>query len=468
MKLKNRANRGITLVALVITIIILLILTGITISTLTNSGLFVKARQAQDVYRNAQNNENTILKEYEEWIANSGNLPENTADTKAGTLVKTPDKWYIQTPDIVETSDGTIVEKGKKTSNVYAISDGQANTIPVPYGFYYVGGTSSTGVVISDDSRDKDKYAGQIDVGDGVVYNLETGIPKAENELTEEEKKKVIFGNQFVWIPITEGEYKKTNWGSTYKDATWETKTHSSEFGQIRKYEGFYVGRYEAGTSNITLTTNVDFSSKNPATNWHNNNFSIRDGLNNTASGKITSKAGEIPYYFTDYFTALELSNNMYKTECVQSGLMTGTMWDVMMNFIAGEEKTIVTTNKDWGNYQGGNNNINIKYTEGKGRYATINSDNGTMTSAFTKSDAGYHFGIRTTASTEDVKKKNLYDVAGNLWEWTQESAYVNTSECYMLRSGSLTNNSPACYRHYYAADLTGTSVGFRPVLYIQ
>ena len=42
--------------------------------------------------------------------------------------------------------------------------------------------------------------------------------------------------------------------------------------------------------------------------------------------GKITSKAGEIPYYHTDYYTAVKLSNNMYKTKYVQSGLVTGTM----------------------------------------------------------------------------------------------------------------------------------------------
>ena len=64
--------RGITLIALVITIIILLILAGITIVSLTNSGLFEKARQAESKYKESQNQENAILEEYENLINNYG------------------------------------------------------------------------------------------------------------------------------------------------------------------------------------------------------------------------------------------------------------------------------------------------------------------------------------------------------------------------------------------------------------
>ena len=41
-----------------------------------------------------------------------------------------------------------------------------------------------------------------------------------------------------------------------------------------------------------------------------------------------------------------------------------------------------------------------------------------------TNADGTRHYGILTTASTEDVKKCNIYDMAGNLWEWTEEIAY--------------------------------------------
>lgn len=61
-------NRGITLVALVITIIILLILAGISIATLTGSGLFEKARLAEQESKNAQEKEDATLGDYENKI----------------------------------------------------------------------------------------------------------------------------------------------------------------------------------------------------------------------------------------------------------------------------------------------------------------------------------------------------------------------------------------------------------------
>ena len=66
--LKKHKEKGITLVALVITIIILLILAGISIQTLTQTGLFENAKQAKNATENAQNAENTILSSYEKEV----------------------------------------------------------------------------------------------------------------------------------------------------------------------------------------------------------------------------------------------------------------------------------------------------------------------------------------------------------------------------------------------------------------
>ena len=62
-------NKGITLIALVITIIILLLLTGVTISILIQNGLFNNARQAKNAAEDAQNKEEGKVNEYEEIIA---------------------------------------------------------------------------------------------------------------------------------------------------------------------------------------------------------------------------------------------------------------------------------------------------------------------------------------------------------------------------------------------------------------
>lgn len=65
-----KSNKGITLVALVITIIILLILAGISIATLSDSGLFTKTQEAKDKYDTSEKEENLTLKNYEEWVGN--------------------------------------------------------------------------------------------------------------------------------------------------------------------------------------------------------------------------------------------------------------------------------------------------------------------------------------------------------------------------------------------------------------
>ena len=72
----HNKNKGITLVALVITIIILLILAGVAISALTQTGLFDNAKQAKNATENAQNKEEGILNEYEKEIAGYGNGEE--------------------------------------------------------------------------------------------------------------------------------------------------------------------------------------------------------------------------------------------------------------------------------------------------------------------------------------------------------------------------------------------------------
>ena len=66
----KKETNGITLVALVVTIIILLILAGVAITALTQTGLFENAKQAKNVMENAQENENFILGDYENTINN--------------------------------------------------------------------------------------------------------------------------------------------------------------------------------------------------------------------------------------------------------------------------------------------------------------------------------------------------------------------------------------------------------------
>ena len=320
--MKEKSIKGITLVALVITIVVLLILAGISIQAITNTGLFSNAKRAteESKYANAAEKvalavntsydstgkiNDEYLKEnvnkieglskkvdtviydlkiivdgFEFTISESGKitgekkevatLPDNTPQTDAGTNVKIEESWSSQNVKYIKTTDGTEVTTLEKVATVYAVSDGHNNTIPVPNGFYYVGGNKNSGVVISDDERDKNKFAGQADVPAGVVYNSD-GTVKTEN-LSSEEQAQTLFGNQFVWIPCTADDYKKTNF--ELQNASWEKNTDVSEIKDIQKYSGFYIGRYEAGTSKLK-SSKIDFSKGYTTSNWANANFSL-------------------------------------------------------------------------------------------------------------------------------------------------------------------------------------------------
>lgn len=306
---------------------------------------------------------------------------------------------------IQKNKDIITEEEVTKISTVYAISIGAGESVPVPNGFYYVGGTKNSGVVISDDSGDKNKYAGKEDVG------------------------KDLQGNQFVWIPCSIENYQKYDWGDKYKNNLYDSRTNIAEETQIQKYGGFYVGRYEAGTSEVTLKTGKRIGDEQ-TTSWNNDIYTVDK---TTESSKPTTKANEIPYYYSNVPTAEEMSKRMYNTESVNSGLITGTQWDVMINFMSNETNKSVTnaldenkyldlkSNCTWGNY----NNTTLNNCEG--RRCIINSSGAVISNwennvSKTNKNTG-NYTLLTTGATEETKKKNLYDVAGNLWECVQEIA---------------------------------------------
>ena len=145
---------------------------------------------ATDKYLSEQEKEQKELDELYEKLGGQI-LQENTKDTQAGTMVKLPDKWTTITPTYISTEDGKEVVSSQKVSSVYAVSTGEGETIPVPIGFYYVGGKIKQGVVISDNEADR----------------YEVGVDKTTHEYATKLK-----GNQFVWIPCKIEDYKKIDW----------------------------------------------------------------------------------------------------------------------------------------------------------------------------------------------------------------------------------------------------------------
>ena len=392
-KIKNKQEKGITLIALVVTIVVLLILAGVSISlVLNNNGVISKAKDAKNQYAEAQTNEEKQLNEVSDWI-----------DTKVG-----------------DTTGGG--------SDYDPASDG----VPIPAGFVYVGGTKASGLVISDATADKEKYKGQTTVGTDLV------------------------GNQFVWIPVDNiADYKRTAYSTQVATGTTDTTTNSEQikYGSsdsdyfkealpedektsVETNKGYYIGRYEAGDQEST------------------NAHALRTSSSST-SNKITVKAGQAPYNYVTRTQAKSLAEG-FKTQqnyssSVTTKLVSSYAWDTAIAFIQ-------KTNSDYGR------------SSEEGNYKdspTFNYTGIADTEKNKQTKANGTGKLIPTGQTTAVN--NIYDMGGNVWEWTTESRESSTSYPYTRRGGSCFSGFagyPAGYRFDDSDRARGDS-GFRLTLFL-
>ena len=228
--------------------------------------------------------------------------------------------------------------------------------------------------------------------------------------------------NEFVWVPATESTYRKDTSFPGAKPTGDDTSLPNGiidETADVVKYGGFYIGRYEAGIPE------GDTSASNK-------------------KGIPVSKKDAIIWANINYTNSKASAESMISNEYVQTGLITGTAWDTTCHWIEGSLKSIneLASLKDsryYGNY--------------KNSLAPANENSGT------KREAGF---------SENWKTKNIYDLAGNVWEWTSE---VHSSD-FIIRGGCFGNvgsdDCPVSYRGSNDASCANDWMGFRLRLYIK
>ena len=221
-------------------------------------------------------------------------------------------------------------------------------------------------------------------------------------------------GNEFVWVPATESTYVTDTSirGVTPTGDDTLPNGITDETTDVVKYGGFYIGRYEAGIPE------GDTSPSNK-------------------TGIPVSKKGATVWSNINYTNAKANAESMINNEYVQTGLITGTAWDTVCHWIKSDDE--LKDSRTYGNYNNSESPANVK---GCG----------------TKQVAGY---------SDKWMVKNIYDLAGNVWEWTSEAF----SSFFINRGGSYSDDGsglPVSYRNYNSAYVADVSVGFRSRLYIK
>ena len=378
----QKFNQGITLVALVVTIVVLLILSSVSLNlVLGDNGIIVKAKEAAETTAAAQEKE-----------AMERNLLEKELENS------------LSTP-AVEPTDG----------------------VKIPTGFYYVGGTKASGIVISDNKNDKNKYRNQKVVGTDLL------------------------GNQYVWIPCTTDssssdlQYARTEWGVevdgddnsraikdeltltdasvTYSDADTANGINAdvskeivaqikAEKASVAQYGGYYIGRYEVGRNSDTAVV----------------------------------KYNQTPYASITWSTAYGLAKKIITNSEVNSYLCSSYAWDTAVNFIQNN-----STAKNYAtSIEGFNGNWNPQ---------AVKDPSGNVIKP-----AGTSQQLNTGLTTQFC---NIFDMGGNEAEFTTE-LNPGTSETVVLRGGNYYGNDPAGYRWDNLSGAAYIDDGFRATLFLK
>ena len=424
MKIGMKRERGITLIALVVTIVVLLILAGVSINALFgNNGIIEKAKEAQNKMDKATENDQKEINELTNWLDNQVN-----GTTGGGTTGE--DDNPSTTPKISRLI-GTVVDKNTKAEDAYG------NKITIPKGFKVVAHGTVAGSATYTYSGDNIPA-----VQDGIV--IENGTD----------------GNQFVWVPV--GTIKNKN--NTTNTITLGRYEFDSNTGALKSNTPVQVASVENCTQEVTINTNYKelsvFRAGNSATDSTAQNATARN-----LEEFISTTLANGGYYIARFEASGTASKIASKYNQTVLGNITQPNAAKAAREMYGEIKEnnkLVYASDLVNSYAWDTAIIFIQTYSGKTDYASHNESK--TTKAFT-----------ATGKNND-KYCNIWDMSGNAYEWTTEySTYAITSDfrpCvyrggyYNADLGLAINYTS--YRYYHRTTYSLSDLGLRPLLYVK
>ena len=419
-------NKGVTLIALAVTIVVMLILAGVTISVLNGENGIVK--QAQKA------KEESKIKELKEKVRIdiAGKRVENiNGELRVSVLKEILDKYFDNVPVETQITSETKL-KAKEEYGKYEMKISDIDVGEITYETSY--------------TIFKDVNGEQVPIPEGYIVSENSDENIVNKGLVISDSR----GNEYVWISCTVDsssnklQYKRTEWG-VEKDGTDNSRaikdeltlkdidvTYSktdtdngineeiskeivaqinAEKESIKKYGGYYIGRYEVGKDNKTAVI----------------------------------KAEQEPYVNIKWSKAYELVKGIGGGEGATTYLCSSYSWDTAINF--------------------------IQNTTGKNYATSIIGFNGNWKSQEVKDSSGKVIKPVNTAQRLNTGLTtalcNIYDMGGNVGEFTTE-LNPGTSEPVVLRGGVVSSNRPAGYRWDSVSGNAVSLCGFRATLFLK
>ena len=289
-------------------------------------------------------------------------------------------------------------------------------------------------------------------------------------------------GNQYIWIevPQTKKVYQMAGLGITefstsdYTKIEKDLQTYTSIYRNKTAFEDEW---YSQETTGLTSSQYTELKQKMLKSVYQNGGFYIgkyETGIENRyrTSGSTTTtptetpviKQNAFPYEFVTCSQAQTLSSKFASDlNGYTSSLMFGVQWDLILKYLETKGMTQAELNEDstnWGNYS--NNMWKITNTN------AFIADNGTNWGCCSYEKTGVAAIQLTTGASDTFCKQGIYDLAGNVEEWTLEYSndpavpgVVRGSEFHFYGVGS-----PASKRWYLKKNYYGYETGFRVALY--
>ena len=242
-------------------------------------------------------------------------------------------------------------------------------------------------------------------------------------------------------------------------------ETKHAMLNSIKNNGGFYIGKYETGNEGGTLNKTYYDDDSNVVVNPEStDDYSWYEGT--WSGGKAVIKQNQIPYNWVTCSQAQNLAKGL-ATDGKQSSLLFGIQWDLVLKFISvkenlGNDNTLLTSNSTtWGNYY--NNTYNITNLEA---WYSIDYGAKWTKGAYNKTSNGSV--LLTTGAHTNFSKQNIFDLAGNVFEWTLEKTSNAFIPC-SYRGGSYVGNGdsiPASDRNNNRPTYSYTHISFRVALY--